>query len=413
MANVVVSIKLNNNDTDFVSGITSDKQGNNVSKPLVWGTTSRNNGFNGICIGKYRMGESGYLSSEINGYNGFVFREVSDNDGDGSVEISLSGTDIDSITFFGDKSAGQWATKAILDEGTADELTKYSKDDVWSIIFNNKASSHTIRFVKWNRPNYNMLFTHMEIFPSTLYFDNYWVKEITSNSQSMPDAKNIFYGILANTGSLKMFDRDGELREYAREGYLNKEDLELKVAINGNEVQTHSASDSPYLEDSRTLGIEMTNILTEWDKLKYEGLIINEGSTMTAYEILSDMLMSTLTSTTQPSVDMMCSTLINAGSGTLAEISVKDYLTLIIIPAVSTSTVIAESSLREAVEKVCLLGQLQVLYNDKGEIKFINGRPKATEQELQNAKVVPLKMQKSTFEYEMFLTNAYTDVVFS
>jgi hypothetical protein len=55
---------------------------------------------------------------------------------------------------------------------------------------------------------------------------------------------------------------------------------------------------------------------------------------------------------------------------------------------------------------------LQVIENDNGEIKFISARPLATQDEKDNAKVIPLKMQKSDFEYEILLSNEYEDVDF-
>jgi hypothetical protein len=129
---------------------------------------------------------------------------------------------------------------------------------------------------------------------------------------------------------------------------------------------------------------------------------------MSAYEILSDMLMESL-DLLQTDVDDMCDTIINTVA---SDMSIKDYLSKITVPATGADVVIEEDSLRNSVDKICLLGQLQVIENDEGEVKFINGRPKATESELSNVKVIPLKMQKSGFEYEILLTNAYTDVNF-
>lgn len=407
MAKISVTLQLNEHGADKITSMTADVGVNNVSKAVVWGSTSRNAGFNGICIGKWQIGEAGYLIAQSTGYNGFLFSPT-DSDGNGELEITFTGTAIDSITFYGDPSSGQWATEAILDEGTLYETTTFSDDYVWSIIFSEPASSHTVKFTKWERPNYNMLFTHMEIFPNTIDFDNNYIKEFTSLSQSNSDPKNVFYGVLPNSGNINITDRDGEIKDYAEAGYLNKETFALTIYINDKDIQHHIASDSPYYDNSSTLEVELTNSLSSWDYIKYDGLTITTGGSMSAYEILSDMLMESL-DLLQTDVDDMCDTIINTVA---SDMSIKDYLSKITVPATGADVVIEEDSLRNSVDKVCLLGQLQVIENDEGEIKFINGRPKATESELSNVKVIPLKMQKSGFEYEILLTNAYTDVNF-
>jgi len=407
MAKISVKLQLNEHGADEITSMTADVGINNVSKAVVWGSTSRNAGFNGICIGKWQIGQAGYLIAQSTGYNGFLFSPTG-SDGSGDLEITFTGTNIDSITFYGDPSSGQWATEAILDEGTLYETTAFSDDYIWSIIFSEPASSHTVKFTKWERPDYNMLFTHMEIFPNTMDFDNKHIKEFTSLSQSNSDPKNVFYGVLPNSGNINIIDRDGEIRDYAVEGYLNKQTFSIVISINDKEIQHHIASDSPYYDNSSTLEVELTNSLTSWDNFKYDGLTIATGHSMTAYEILSDMLISCL-GVIQDDVDDMCDTIINTVA---ADMSVKDYLGKISVDAVGADINIEEASLRDSVNKICLLGQLQVLENDEGDIKFINGRPKATESEMQNIKVIPLKMQKSSFEYEILLTNAYTDVNF-
>jgi hypothetical protein len=104
-------------------------------------------------------------------------------------------------------------------------------------------------------------------------------------------------------------------------------------------------------------------------------------------------------------IDGMLDTVINIGG---EDVTVKQYLERIIVEDVET----VESSLREAVDKICNIALLQVIENDNGEIKFISARPLATQDEKDTAKVIPLRMQKSDFEYEILLSNEYEDVDF-
>jgi len=400
MAKISVTLQLNEHGADEITSMTADVGVNNVSKAVVWGSTSRNAGFNGICIGKWQIGQAGYLIAQSTGYNGFLFSPT-DSDGNGELEITFTGTAIDSITFYGDPSSGQWATEAILDEGTLYETTAFSDDYIWSIIFSEPASSHTVKFTKWERPNYNMLFTHIEIFPNTMDFDNNYIKEFTSLSQSNSDPKNVFYGVLPNSGNINIIDRDGEIRDYAVEGYLNKQTFSIVISINDKEIQHHITVDSPYYNNKNLLELDLTNSLSQWDNIKCSGF--SHDFVETLYDILNTML--SISGFDEEEIEGMLDTVINIGS---EDVTVKQYLERIIVEDVET----VESSLREAVDKICNIALLQVIENDNGEIKFISARPLATQDEKDTAKVIPLRMQKSDFEYEILLSNEYEDVDF-
>ena len=401
MAKISVTLQLNEHGADKITSMTADVGVNNVSKAVVWGSTSRNAGFNGICIGKWQIGEAGYLIAQSTGYNGFLFSPT-DSDGNGELEITFTGIAIDSITFYGDPSSGQWATEAILDEGTLYETTTFSDDYVWSIIFSEPASSHTVKFTKWERPNYNMLFTHIEIFPNTMTFDSQSIKEFSSLSQSNSNPKEVFYGVLPNSGSIDIIDRDGELKDYAVEGYLNKQTFTIVISINDQEVQHHITIESPYYNNQRFLELNLTNSLSQWNNINFLGF--SYEFTETLYEVLTSIFSISLDMESED-VDDMLDTVINIGS---EDITVKQYLNRIIIEDID----LEQSSLREAVDKVCNVALLQVIENDEGEIKFISARPLATQDEKDNAKVIPLKMQKKEFEYEILLSNKYEDVDF-
>jgi len=400
MAKISVTLQLNEHGTDEITSMTADVGVNNVSKAVVWGSTSRNAGFNGICIGKWQIGEAGYLIAQSTGYNGFLFSPT-DSDGNGELELTFTGTNIDSITFYGDPSSGQWATEAILDEGTAYETTAFSDDYIWSIIFSEPLSSHTVKFTKWERPDYNMLFTHMEIFPNTMIFDNRYIKEFTSLSQSNSNPKNVFYGVLPNSGNINIIDRDGEIRDYAVEGYLNKQTFSIVISINDKEIQHHITVDSPYYNNNNLLELGLTNSLSQWDNIKCSGFSYDFVETL--YDTLHTML--SISGFDKEEIDGMLDTVINIGG---EDVTVKQYLERIIVEDVET----VESSLREAVDKICNIALLQVIENDNGEIKFISARPLATQDEKDTAKVIPLRMQKSDFEYEILLSNEYEDVDF-
>ena len=173
------------------------------------------------------------------------------------------------------------------------------------------------------------------------------------------------------------------------------------ISINDKEIQHHITVDSPYYNNKNLLELDLTNSLSQWDNIKFSGFTYEFVETL--YGVLTNILKKNLS--LELSIDGMLDTVINIGS---EDVTVKQYLERIIVEDVE----VVESSLREAVDKICNIALLQVIENDNGEIKFISARPLATQDELDTAKVIPLRMQKSDFEYEILLSNKYEDVDF-
>lgn len=409
MAKVKAVLQLNENGAGRVDSVESTTSVNNTSKPLGWNNTSRNEGANAITIGgNYKIGDSGVLLGS-SGYNGYRFQAITDANGyAGDIKIVLSGEDIDSLTIYGDEKANQYPTLVVIDEGTSEEKTVEDDDPKLSVVFGAPAATHSITIKRWNRPYYNPCITYIEIFPKEITFDKYWITLAETEAASTNDASGLFYGIIPNTGRLELIDYNGELGDYSRGGFLNKDVFTIDIYYNGKLLQSHTASDSPYFAANGQIDIAVTNPLSKWQDAKFNGYTVLNGYTITAYALLSNMLMNSTGSTyTQADVDAMLQTVINIGS---EELTVKAYLESIVIPGISGSLKIYATSLYSAVEKICTLAQLQVLAKDDGTIAFVNARPLATAAELANVIVIPRHSQFASFDYNFLLTNAYTGV---
>ena len=409
MAKVKAILQLNENGAGRVDSVESATKVNNTSKPLGWNNTTRSMGANAITIGgNYKIGDSGVLLGS-DGYNGYRFDTITDGDGYADdITIVLHGEDIDSLTIYGDESASQYPTLVVIDEGTSDEKTLEDDDPILSIVFGKPAATHTITIRRWNRPYYNPCITYIEIFPKEITFDKYWINTLESEASSTNDASGLFYGIIPNTGKLELIDYNGEFGDYSRGGFLNKDVFKIDVYYNGKLLQSHTASDSPYFAANGNIDISVTNPLAKWQDAKFNGHTVLNGSETTAYALLSVMLMNSAGSAyTQADVDSMLQTVINVGD---EEIAVIDYLKSIKIPGVSGGLKIPASSLYAAVNKICTLAQLQAYAKDDGGVVFVNARPLATAAELANVIVIPRRLQFSSFDYNILLTNAYTDV---
>ncbi len=407
MANVKAEILILSTD-NILSGYSTASGVNNVSKAVSFGTTERNEGFFGYPM-KRLISEGGRMIAQATGFNGYVFGYC-DSAGEGTLEFTLTGTELEVVVFYFNKFAGQWAIECVVDEGTADEQNLYSDDWIWAIKFLNDASFHTVKFTKWSNPNYSMCVTHIEALSTTLSFDNQWIDELNTTTQKTNDPIRPIYSVLPNYGDLSVIDKDRELRDYVADGIFPNTNFEISIKVNGTEIQKHTAVVVPYIDKAMEFNMEMTNKLSQWDNYYYVGKTITAGTSISAYDLLVDMITKAIPTLTEADVAAMCDTEILTFN-LYYPVTVKIMLSFLIIPATAVDLVVSADVLRTSIEKICLLGQLQVYENDNGDIKFVNDRPYVTATEKTNAKVIPSYMQKSSLEYDVLLTNIYTDII--
>lgn len=407
MANIKAVIDILGALNNRIDSLSSPEVINNVSKPVLYGNTTRNSGFLGYPMVR-KISDGGRMISQSDGFNGYVFGYC-DGAGLGNLQFTIIGGEISVVVFYFNQIANQWATEALIDEGTADEQILYSDDNIWAIKFINPLSSHTVKFTKWNKPYYSMCITHIEALANTLEFTNQWISDLNSTTQKTNDPVKPVYSVLANYGYMSVTDRDKELKDYVQDGIFPTLNFEIILYINGKQIQSHTAIVTPYENNSMTFGMELTNKLSQWDNLMYTGYTITAGTTITAYDLLVDMITTAIPTLTEPDVAEMCDTIM---VNEYYQDTVEEHLKNIIIPAVGSAIEVLPDTLRISVEKICLLGQLQVYENDDGEVKFVNDRPYATATEKAAAKVIPLSMQRTSLIYEVLLTNSYTNVLY-
>ena len=112
--------------------------------------------------------EEGYLDNEdLKGAvieseqntNEFIWGVVP-NDKKYSVKLTFTNaTDLKDIVVYGDQSANQFPTRAVVDGKT--EI--FSDDYRWAINLQTESETHTIEFTDWNRSNYNACLTLIRI----------------------------------------------------------------------------------------------------------------------------------------------------------------------------------------------------------------------------------------------------------
>ena len=337
---------------------------------------------------------SGFLQSEESPQQ-FVWGAT---DSNGNYEVTLTFTnanDLDKITIYGDTTANQFPTEAYLD-GSANAIN--SDDAQWDIAFDTASTNHTIRFTKWNRANYNAVITLV-----TVAFKYYDINKfnglisVESLSQSTPDPKSINYGVIANTGSFEAVDVNGDIKEMIGDNIISNSNLEFEVLVNGKQVQSHISNDSEYNIQSNTFSLSSSNKLQNWDNLQYNGMEVQQNTSL--YETLHNIL-SILYDTVE--IDAMLQNHVVCVDG--IERTVYDYLHRIIIPY----NYLLEGSIRDSVDKVCQIAQLNVFQDDFGQIQFVSARPKITADK--SIISLPRKCQYSAFERDFILKNKINSV---
>ena len=115
--------------------------------------------------------------------------------------------------------------------------------------------------------------------------DKSWIKSVESLSQSTGQPKEIFYGVVPNSGSIEMLDVNGELYDYINEGIIEKSNENIKIRANNNMVQEHISTDSDY--SNKILSISVSDFLSHFDKIYYKGFSY-VGQSASLYDIIMD-----------------------------------------------------------------------------------------------------------------------------
>ena len=224
------------------------------------------------------------------------------------------------------------------------------------------------------------------------------LKSVESLSQSTGQPKDIVYGSIASSSRLEIIDIKGEVANMLTSGVIQNSNILTDIFANGGKVQSHTSIDSEYNLNLKLFSIESQDELKDWDNLMFEGLNYSNTSS-TLYHIL-ETVMSSINKLDE--VEDMTSEIIYTNSGAK---SIKEYLTEIIIeyPYLEADTI------RNTIDKICQVGQLNILKNNENKIKFVSARPRLTHNE--NIIVIPQRSQLSEFNADFILKNKVDNVI--
>lgn len=368
--------------------------------------TSENQGINGISFAKDLVFDSeGYLDNDdLKGgvieserdTNEFVWGVVPDNKEYSVKIIFTNAKNLKDIIIYGDSVVGQFPTRAIIDGDT--EI--YTDDCRWIISLKNESDTHSIEFTHWNRANYNACLTFISIMMKYIEIDKKnGLKTVESLSQSTGQPKEIYYGVVANNGEFKIVDVDGEILEMIKNSVIDTKPLRTDIYVNNKCIQTHISSDNNYDNVSKILDVDLVNDLVMWQQITFDGYNYPEKEE-SAYDVLVN-LFSYIGKNKDEVDDMISGNIFDNNDN---YVQMKDYLSNIVLEFPSLPT----SSFRSAIDKFCVLAQLNLYIDDDNKIKFVSARPLI--HSTQSIINVPLKNQFSVLNKSVILKNKYDSV---
>lgn len=416
MASIRAILKINENGNGVMESVTTNVETNNIST-LKYATdltswfmnqTSANKNYRGasvnvVGISKYGNEKYGVKqtidNTYTNSYNGLMFPAPSQLNR--NLKITIVGQDILSFNIYFDSSMNQYPTSYSVYSSISQETRTFTNDDFMIEVSGLLAGHGTteITFLGWNEQNAPIGITYIENVEIEIPMDKYWIDEFETQTQKTSDGEAIQYGVLANTGSVTLRDRNKTLAEYSKMGYLGMYLFELNLFINNRIVQSHISNSAPYFTDNSTMKFELTN-----DIVKFQNKYYNEGfsSGYNVYEIIGDIFSSYEFDVEY--ADMLAWT----PDGNIS-IDIGSYLSYFEVPSQESFDI--EGSILEVTNKICNAFGLQVYFDDSGsKLIFTSARPRMASNEI--IINVPYKKQYSDFDYSILTINRYDRVFF-
>lgn len=236
-----------------------------------------------------------------------------------------------------------------------------------------------------------------------LILNKKWIDNLETLSQSTSDPSTIQYGCLGNSGSAKLRDIDGSIRNLIEIGELNNSNVPVQIVVNGNVIQNHIISDSDYNIKDKTFSITMKNSISNWDSLIFKNRKLTEEITLLA------LLKETINTYLGYSYEQIESMIDPFAKSEMNFIKIKyPYL--------------KEGNFREAVDKLCQTSQLNIFLDENDVPRIIMNRPYTTSNKLihisNNAKITNLnrniilknKYNKISTNFDSFFLDEPKDV---
>ena len=420
MASIKAILRINENGNGVIESVTTNVETNNISA-IPYATdltswflnqTSQNQTYRGATINvlgsgaKYGSAKYGLKKTSDNQYTdsylGLMFPMPSQLQN--NFTITIVGTDVLSFNIHFDNSMGQYPTSySVYSSISGDTDTFTSSDNV--IEVNNLLAGHgttIITITSWNLSNAPIGITYFENVEIDMEMDKSWIDEFETQVQKTSDGESIQYGLLANTGSITLRDKNKTLLEKSKMGYLGVYLFTLELYVNNRLLQTHISNSAPYFTSNYTMKFELSNKV---EKFQNTYLNLSYSNQESAYHILEDIIGSFA------DFDMEYDQIIYFDStlNTDVEEGIEHYLDFFRVPSGETFSI--EGNAIELINKIFNTFGLSAYFVDNANFLHISS---ARPLQFSSWGVINIPYQKqfSDFDYSILVTNRYDRVFF-
>lgn len=249
--------------------------GNNISvSSLNDVKNTRRTGSNPFLLGVSKLGSGATLSS---GENYFIAENVQE-----TYSIIVVGENLVALTIFFDEYNNQYPQTIVLD-GTALNETHTNDNPIFTVTFSPR-NSVTLHCSNFTKPDYPLV-VHGICADLSIDVGLGTLLNVEANKTDRSNIDLPSYGIISNSALLEFLDKDGEVKEYAKQ-LLLKGGLKTEISVNDTLVKNSQKKETvsvmytetwSYNNKNSNVSVTLKDDLEEWQNIKVEPLIIVEG----------------------------------------------------------------------------------------------------------------------------------------
>lgn len=224
-------------------------------------------------------------------------------------------------------------------------------------------------------------------------FGKQFIKGVESLHQLTSDASDIKSGVLPNSGSVELLDRNKYIMNMVKTGIFKNSGLSLKIYVNGKQLQEHTITDSDYNYEKNTFVFNLSNVIQKYEERnKINTTVVNNKN---LYSLISSVFQDEF------NIDVDFSSLVYDFDN--KSIDLEDFLGKIKFLYLTCNI-----SYRKYIDSLLSLCGLYLTITDEGEFKLLSNRPliNADEQVIS----IPSNMCRSRLKQDVFVANVYNDV---
>lgn len=324
-----------------------------------------------------------------------------------SVILTIEGQDLISFAIHFDQLRGQYPTDYSWVDINGN--THYVTGNTSNVISFEQDAGYgqiIITFNDWSLPNTSIGITYVEDIEIDIKLNKQWIIDFETQQQLTPDASQINYNVIANTGAINLKDIDNTLYRRASRGHLNTYIFTLELYINNNLLDSHITNQSPFYASNNTMQLQLTNMLDRWNKIIVPEKTYNYTST---YTIMLDVLEYCYPDKTRAQIQA-------TQDSYLWDEYVTNTLTLrdVLTGTVTNGFTLKEGTALEQLNKICQATQIYGILLPNGNLRFFSARPILCSKQKQRLGVysIPFKHQTKVLDYDILVANRYEEVEF-